>query len=204
MTASTEKGYIANMIEETPEELVERVQDFYQWLEEDLERIEGEGGFKKKWNASSSALSVGGGGKTPDKDKVRDGDGEDDKAAKLELLNDELPAGPTAENRFKDIVELVEKTITELFYDRLFMQPTSDDGAHDEALESRVAALNMLDLGLEHLDVVVGDKIKGRNEEETRKLRRKEIEKVGEVVKACGECECTLLLWGAHLRYWDG
>ena len=37
------------------------------------------------------------------------------------------------------------------------MQPNSDDASHDEALSSRVAALNMLDLGLEHLDIQVGD-----------------------------------------------
>ncbi|KAG6823871.1 hypothetical protein H0H93_002908, partial [Arthromyces matolae] len=38
---------------------------------------------------------------------------------------------------------------------RLYMQPTSDDLSHDETLSSRVAALNMLDLGLEHLDIHV-------------------------------------------------
>jgi hypothetical protein len=37
------------------------------------------------------------------------------------------------------------------------MQPTSDDASHDETLSSRVAALNMLDLGLEHLDIHVGE-----------------------------------------------
>jgi hypothetical protein len=42
------------------------------------------------------------------------------------------------------------------FY-RLYLQPTSDDLSHDEALSGRVAALNMLDLGLEHLDVHVGN-----------------------------------------------
>lgn len=35
------------------------------------------------------------------------------------------------------------------------MQPASDDASHDETLSSRVAALNMLDLGLEHLDIHV-------------------------------------------------
>jgi hypothetical protein len=40
---------------------------------------------------------------------------------------------------------------------RLYMQPTSDDASHDETLSSRVAALNMLDLGLEHLDIHVGE-----------------------------------------------
>ena len=40
---------------------------------------------------------------------------------------------------------------------RLYMQPTLDDSSHDETLSSCVAALNMLDLGLEHLDIHVGD-----------------------------------------------
>lgn len=52
------------------------------------------------------------------------------------------------------------------------MQPTTDDASHDEALTSRIAALNMLDLTLGHLDVVVG---------EAEKVE------VGVVVKACGE-----------------
>lgn len=57
------------------------------------------------------------------------------------------------------------------------MQPTSDDASHDEALSGRVAALNMLDLGLEHLDIVVGDLAPELNL----------------VVKACGESENILL-----------
>ena len=42
------------------------------------------------------------------------------------------------------------------FMHRLFRQKNSDDASHDEALASRVAALNMLDLGLEHLGIDVG------------------------------------------------
>ena len=34
--------------------------------------------------------------------------------------------------------------------------PSSDDVSHDEAVSSRIAILNMLDLGLEHLGVDVG------------------------------------------------
>ncbi|TFK67707.1 hypothetical protein BDN72DRAFT_842723 [Pluteus cervinus] len=168
--AHTEKGYIANMIEETPEEIVEKLQDFYLWLEEDLERIEGDGGFKKKWmNVSSAGGGSGRATPTPGEEKEND-----------ELMESVLTLVPddrgTKEGRRKirDIVEVVERTVCELFYDRLFMQPTSDDGSHDEALSSRVAALNMLDLGLEHLDVIVSEK-EGQKE------------KVGEVVKACGE-----------------
>jgi hypothetical protein len=39
---------------------------------------------------------------------------------------------------------------------RLFRPSTSDDASHDEALSSRIAALNMLDLGLEHLGIDIG------------------------------------------------
>jgi hypothetical protein len=57
------------------------------------------------------------------------------------------------------------------------MQPTSDDASHDETLSSRVAALNMLDLGLEHLDIHVGD-------------AGPELDLV---VRACGESRSFLL-----------
>ena len=40
---------------------------------------------------------------------------------------------------------------------RLFLPLTSDDASHNEALSSRIAALNMLDLGLEHLDIDIGE-----------------------------------------------
>jgi hypothetical protein len=62
---------------------------------------------------------------------------------------------------------------------RLFMQPDSDDASHDETLASRVAALNVLDLTLEHLDIDVG----GAGEE------------LEWVVRACGESKSFLLLW---------
>lgn len=61
------------------------------------------------------------------------------------------------------------------FY-RLFMQPSTDDSSHDEALSSRVAALNMLDLGLRHLGIDVGETANASDELDV-------------VVKACGESE---------------
>ncbi len=39
---------------------------------------------------------------------------------------------------------------------RLFLPPGTDDASHDEALSSRIAAVNLLDLGLGHLGVEVG------------------------------------------------
>ncbi|KAG8819185.1 hypothetical protein FRC17_010575, partial [Serendipita sp. 399] len=56
------------------------------------------------------------------------------------------------EDRRYQMVERVERAVCALFYD----QKPSDDASHDEALSSRIAALNMLDLGLEHLGIDVG------------------------------------------------
>jgi hypothetical protein len=44
---------------------------------------------------------------------------------------------------------------------RLFRPLTSDDASHDEALASRVAALNMLDLTLDHLGVEIDTEASG-------------------------------------------
>ena len=54
---------------------------------------------------------------------------------------------------------------------------TTDDASHDEALSSRVAALNMLDLGLGHLGI--GEAV---NESE-----------LNAVVKACGDSKSFIL-----------
>lgn len=51
------------------------------------------------------------------------------------------------------------------------MQSFSDDASHDEALSSRIAAVNLLDLSLSHLGVDVGQS----------------ADAVESVVKACGE-----------------
>lgn len=58
------------------------------------------------------------------------------------------------------------------------MQTTTDDASHDEALSSRVAALNMLDLGLGHLGIEVGEAV---NESE-----------LNAVVKACGDSKSLI------------
>ncbi|KAJ7081541.1 hypothetical protein C8R43DRAFT_1245161 [Mycena crocata] len=78
-----------------------------------------------------------------------------------------------------EILASVERAICVLFFDRLFSPPSSDDSSHDQALSSRVAALNMLDLNLEHLGVdVPADAAEG--------LER--------VVKACGQVLSSLEL----------
>lgn len=59
------------------------------------------------------------------------------------------------------------------------MQPTADDHAHDEALSNRIAALNVLDLTLEHLDIKIS------------------MDDIEDVVKECGErkrCLCPIIV----------
>ena len=56
------------------------------------------------------------------------------------------------------------------------MQSFSDDATHDEALSSRIAAVNLLDLNLGHLGVDVGSS----------------GEAVESVVRACGESKARI------------
>ena len=62
-------------------------------------------------------------------------------------------------------------------FHRLFLPSSTDDAEHDEALSSRIAAVNLLDLGLGHLGVDVGES-------------GKEVEAV---VGKCGKGECIRL-----------
>ncbi|KAL7422907.1 hypothetical protein Q5752_002204 [Cryptotrichosporon argae] len=50
--------------------------------------------------------------------------------------------------------ERVEALVCRLLYNRIFSPLSSDDARHDEALASRIAALNMLDLSLDHLGLI--------------------------------------------------
>lgn len=61
---------------------------------------------------------------------------------------------------------------------RLFIPSNSDDLSHDEALSSRIAALNLLDLSLENLGVEIDPSA---------------TEEMMDVIKACGD---GMLLWG--------
>ncbi|KAI9494754.1 hypothetical protein BDB00DRAFT_816923 [Zychaea mexicana] len=71
--------------------------------------------------------------------------------AMLDLL-DELSSDMDDEN-----IDKVESYICYELYDCLFATPGGDESLQDEALESRIAALNLLDLNLEHLGVIVED-----------------------------------------------
>lgn len=117
-----EKGYIANMAEETPEEAVDRVQDFYAWLEEDLERIEGDGGFKRKWRDASTSSSSGtsavvAGMNDGPPTSQAPGEENPEKTWEAERRAEE------ASRKIREIVEAVERTICHCFYDRWVFEP---------------------------------------------------------------------------------
>jgi hypothetical protein len=99
------------------------------------------------------------------------------------------------ETKVNEVIQAVESTLCTLFYDRcvdsmhkriflflalisgsLFLPSNSDDTSHDEALSSHIAALNLLDLGLEHLDVDVGSA----------------GSEIDVVIRACGESKSRL------------
>ncbi|TFK39557.1 hypothetical protein BDQ12DRAFT_682001 [Crucibulum laeve] len=152
---STKDTWIVNPMEESPEDIAERLQDFYICLEQDM-RAGGTPFLPRRRDKERDR----------ENEKERESDAEDEK--KRETREQEKLAG---EGRIRGVMEAVERTVCTIFYDRLFMQPVSDDASHDEALSSRVAALNMLDLTLEHLDIDVGEA----------------GSEVNTVVNACGE-----------------
>ncbi|KAG2234131.1 hypothetical protein INT48_000308, partial [Thamnidium elegans] len=71
----------------------------------------------------------------------------------------------------KERLDVIETYICNQIYDELFTNPDGDEAMQDEALESRIAALNLLDLSLEHLGVL---------------LQPDEIEKMNDIVKLAG------------------
>ncbi|KAK0484425.1 hypothetical protein IW261DRAFT_1549253 [Armillaria novae-zelandiae] len=91
---------------------------------------------------------------------------EDEEKSELEDLSSE-------DDEIK-MLDSVEKTICELFYDRLLHPTQSDDLSHDEALSSRIAALNMLDLGLQHLDIIIDGDVADHEE-------------LDSLIQACGD-----------------
>jgi hypothetical protein len=78
-----------------------------------------------------------------------------------------LPTG----TRIRETLEIVESLMCTQLYDKLFRPETTDDDQHDDALSSRIAALNMLDLSLETLGVDVGD----------------HSDTIGKIVARCGQ-----------------
>ncbi|CCM02617.1 uncharacterized protein FIBRA_04720 [Fibroporia radiculosa] len=145
--------------EERAESITEKFQEFYADMEETVwERLSKDERkrrknfvqgihFGKKNRSSENATSIrsdsDSGGETEDPVDEKDEESEEDKEHRRET-------------RVREIMDAVERVLCTLFYDRLFLLASSDDASHDEALSSRIAAVNLLDLGLSHLGVDVG------------------------------------------------
>lgn len=125
-------GYVVNDVIGGAEELAEKIQEFYGVIEAELRR-----GVQRGTGVSAEQGDVPG-------QKVEEDEKED---AHVEQEEEEA--------RIRDVLETVEATLCSLLYDRLFIPAGSDDSSHDAALSSRIAALNMLDLSLAHLDLEV-------------------------------------------------
>ncbi|KAI0796140.1 hypothetical protein C8Q75DRAFT_745384 [Abortiporus biennis] len=143
--------------DEVMESIGRQFQEFYLDLEDELGRRKWRHGFgrshsqQQQHHPNGSPVVPSSSESTSETEKV---DGSDDKDEKKE--GEESSEGEK-EKRIREVMEHVEKTICSLFYDKLFLQPSSDDANHDEALSSRIAAVNLLDLTLSHLGVEVGN-----------------------------------------------
>ncbi|KAK8850516.1 hypothetical protein IAR55_004434 [Kwoniella newhampshirensis] len=125
----------------------ERLQDFMEGIYDDLVacyRSDGQEGLKRK---SSGNIPWGRAAHYQSQDG--DADGDKERRKKIELDKEEL-----IEKEASEGTERVEALVCRLLYNRLFSPLESDDAKHDEALASRIAALNMLDLSLDHLGLI--------------------------------------------------
>ncbi|KAG1722836.1 uncharacterized protein EDB91DRAFT_1174108 [Suillus paluster] len=145
-----------------PAMVIERVQSFASPL---LPFVRGPAGKKKLHDIGASpskhgtwAVNLDAGKDCPEElsEKFQDFYVELEREVRVEMEKEKGASEAEQESRVKEVVEVVEGTLSTLFYDRLFLPSHSDDASHDEALSSHIAALNLLDLGLEHLDVDVG------------------------------------------------
>ncbi|KAI0917915.1 hypothetical protein AcV5_002728 [Taiwanofungus camphoratus] len=154
---SKKEWVISSGIAEGAEDVAAKFQEFYADLEEAvrgrlgehergyrrgrglyLQRREANGVESRRGNDSASGEEI-------------------EEKGELEAGEDEVAGEERREKRVREVMDAVERVVCSLFYDRLFLPPSADDASHDEALSSRIAAVNLLDLGLAHLGVDVGD-----------------------------------------------
>ncbi|GAA5864778.1 hypothetical protein JCM8547_009229 [Rhodosporidiobolus lusitaniae] len=86
------------------------------------------------------------------------------------------------EDQVDHSLEELEKVLTSVLYDRLYAPPTSKDWHEDENLCSRVAALTVLELDLEHLGLELGDEEGLEGWEKEKRNARESLEALAERV----------------------
>ncbi|WVQ85958.1 hypothetical protein IAT38_008126 [Cryptococcus sp. DSM 104549] len=125
----------------------ERLQDFMEGVYDDLMaqyRQEVNEGLKRKGSGNAWGRNGNQRGGKEVKEEGEKERKESERREKEEMIEREASEG----------TERVEALICRLLYNRLFSPLESDDSRHDEALASRIAALNMLDLSLDHLGLI--------------------------------------------------
>ncbi|KAI7906958.1 uncharacterized protein BX663DRAFT_482642 [Cokeromyces recurvatus] len=73
----------------------------------------------------------------------------------LDDLQEEMMQEENDKTVIKQRLDVIETYICSQLYDQLFAHPDTDEAMQDEAIESRIAALNLLDLDLKHLGVSI-------------------------------------------------
>ncbi|KAI9318224.1 hypothetical protein BX666DRAFT_1936192 [Dichotomocladium elegans] len=86
-------------------------------------------------------------------------------------------------------VDAIEAYICSELYDCLFSTPGGDEPLQDEALESRIAALNLLDLSLSHLGVIVEDDADIRDINAVVKKAGMQLQQLNSIPDAKGKLE---------------
>lgn len=109
--------------------------------------------------------------------------GRDSETAESELDQDDYVS---LEEKADASLERVEEVVTSILYDRLFAPLASSDSQEDENLASRIAALNMLELSLEHLGLDLSSE---KSSDEWGAQSRPITDSLEEVVRIVGEGE---------------
>ena len=94
-----------------------------------------------------------------------------------------LPPTARSQEQREQILSALEQTLTTVLYPKLFTPDESDDSQHDDALSSRIAALNLLDLGLIHLGVDIDFNWGLKNEEAGEDEKSIAVKRM---IKECG------------------
>lgn len=98
----------------------------------------------------------------------------------LDFLDDIREEDGVEEER----LDVIETYLCNQLYDQLFTNPDGDEAMQDEALESRIAALNLLDLNLEHLGVLLPEANDVENMNQVIKLAGSQLQQLNTIMGA--------------------
>ncbi|ORZ00459.1 hypothetical protein BCR43DRAFT_142314 [Syncephalastrum racemosum] len=90
----------------------------------------------------------------------------------------------TTQTDIDERLDVMESYICQELYDLLFTNSSGDESMQDEALQSRIAALNLLDLNLEHLGVMVEHPAEAEAAEKAVKAAGKKLQQLNSILPA--------------------